>query len=350
VNQPASETRGKQKLLIAVLQYSISFAILAWLFNRASQDDSFAQLQQQASQWQLRNWLLLGGAFFTGLAAVATTFFRWWVMVRTLDLPFRLADALRLGFVGYFFNFLTLGVVGGDSLKAYFIAQQQPGRKTEAVSSVVADRLLGLYALAIVAAVALLNVEVVDPKVRAVLQGTLGFLLVGGVVGIVFIFWGGRFDKPDLDQLTDSDTVGQRILTALLLFRSKLGRLFALLVLSLFTHVLFALCVFMIACGMGGNPPGWGQHLVMVSIANVAGSLPLPGGLGGFEVGLDFLYRRVAGVQTSQGFVVALGYRLMTLGIALVGVVYYFTGRRELSHLMQEAEAAGKAEKTASTS
>ena len=329
-----------RKLLIGVVQYSISFAILAWLFHRASREDYFDRLREQASQWQMSNWLLLGGAFVVGLAAVTTTFFRWWVMVRSLDLPFRLADAFRLGFVGYLFNFLTLGVVGGDSLKAYFIAQQQPGRKTEAVSSVIADRLLGLYALAIVAAVALLSVEVVDPKVRAVLQGTLGFLLLGGVAGVVFIFWGGRFEKPGLNQLTDSDTVGERILTALLLFRSKLGRLFALLILSLFTHVFFALSVFMIACGMGGNPPGWGQHLVMVSIANVAGSLPLPGGLGGFEMGLDFLYRRVAGVQTSQGFVVALGYRLMTLGIALVGVVYYFMGRRELSRLMREAEAA----------
>ncbi|MFP6604489.1 MAG: lysylphosphatidylglycerol synthase domain-containing protein, partial [Pirellulaceae bacterium] len=222
---------------------------------------------------------------------------------------------------------------------------QHPGRKTEAVSSVVADRLLGLYALAIVAAAALLNVEVVDPKVRAVLQGTLGFLLVGGVAGVIFIFWGGRFGKPDLNQLTESDTVGQRILTALLLFRSKLGRLFALLILSLFTHVFFALCVFMIACGLGGNHPSWGQHVVMVSIANVAGSIPVPGGLGAFEMALDFLYRRVADVQDSQGFVVALGFRLMTLGIALVGVVYYLSGRRELSRLMREA--AGEAEKTA---
>jgi uncharacterized membrane protein YbhN (UPF0104 family) len=339
VTQPATERRGKRKLLIGVLQYSISFAILAWLFHRASKDASFDRLRDQASLWQLSNWLLLGGAFVMGLAAVTTTFFRWWMMVRTLDLPFRLADAFRLGFVGYLFNFLTLGVVGGDSLKAYFIAQQQPGRKTEAVSSVIADRLLGLYALAIVAAAALLSVEVVDPKVRAVLQGTLGFLLVGGVAGALFIFWGGRFEKPDLNQLTESDTVGQRILTALLLFRSKLRRLFGLLVLSLFTHVLFALCVFMIACGLGGNPPSWGQHLVMVSIANVAGSIPLPGGLGGFEMGLDFLYRRVANIEDSQGFVVALGFRLVTLGIALVGIFYYLVGRREMNRLMHAAEA-----------
>ncbi|MCP4813326.1 MAG: hypothetical protein GY888_12500, partial [Planctomycetaceae bacterium] len=159
---------------------------------------------------------------------------------------------------------------------------------------------------------------------------------------LVFIFWGGRLQQPDLAQLSESDTVGQRIVTALLLYRSKLGRLAALLTLSLLTHVLFAVCVFMIACGLGGDHPSWGQHVVMVAIANVAGSIPLPGGLGGFEYGLDFLYRRVANVQDSQGFVVALGFRLVTLGIALVGVFYYLAGRREMNRLMQAAEEASQ--------
>ena len=341
--------RGSRKLWISAAQYGITVLILGYLFYGAAQDESFSRLQDQATQWQMSNWLLLGGAFVVGLGAVAPTFFRWWAMVRALDLPFRLQDAFRLGFVGFLFNFLTLGVVGGDSLKAYFIAQQQSGRKTEAVSTVNADRLMGLYALAIVAALALLGVDVVDEKVRVVLQGTLGFLLLGGVAGLVFIFWGGRLQQPDLAQLSESDTVGQRIVTALLLYRSKLGRLAALLTLSLLTHVLFAVCVFMIACGLGGDHPSWGQHVVMVAIANVAGSIPLPGGLGGFEYGLDFLYRRVANVQDSQGFVVALGFRLVTLGIALVGVFYYLAGRREMNRLMQAAEAAEVTSQPAAT-
>ena len=70
MTQPATERRGKRKLLIGALQYSISFAILAWLFHRASKDASFDRLRDQASLWQLSNWLLLGGAFVMGLAAV----------------------------------------------------------------------------------------------------------------------------------------------------------------------------------------------------------------------------------------------------------------------------------------
>ena len=71
-----------------------------------------------------------------------------------------------------------------------------------------------------------------------------------------------------------------------------------------------------------------------------AGAFPLPGGFGAFEIALDFLYRGMASVPTaaSQGFVVALAFRVIQILIALIGVVYYFTGRREVDELVKEAE------------
>ena len=40
------------------------------------------------------------------------------------------------------------------------------------------------------------------------------------------------------------------------------------------------------------------------------------------------------------GVLVALGYRLVTIGIAAVGVVYYWTCRREVQDVLAEAESA----------
>ena len=340
MDQELSGRRRSRKLLIGAAQYAISFSILSFLFYRASQAESFRDLQSQASQWELSNWVLLGGAFLVGLFAVATTFFRWWVMVRTVGIQFRLQDAFRLGFVGFLLNFVTVGVIGGDSLKAYFIAQQQPRHKTEAVSSVIADRLLGLYALAMVATVASLTVEVDNESFRLVLLVGLGFFLLGGIAGTIFVLVGGLFEKPALDQASRG-SVGQRIVRALLLYRSKLGRLASLLILSLFTHVLYAMCVYMIALGLNGpSSPTLGQHLVMVSISNVAGSVPLPGGIGGFEAALDELYFLIAKLPKGKGLIVALGYRLVTIVIALIGAIYYLVGRREMKKLMQQAQAA----------
>src|SRR6185295_6187786 len=51
-------------------------------------------------------------------------------------------------------NLLPFGLVAGDSLKAVMLIQLNPRRKTEAVASVLVDRVVGLYALLLLAAIA----------------------------------------------------------------------------------------------------------------------------------------------------------------------------------------------------
>ncbi len=82
---------------------------------------------------------------------IGTQYFRWYGLVRALDLPFTLRNAVRLGMVGTFYNTFLPGAIGGDLVKAYFIAKGQPDRKAAAVSTVVADRLLGLFGLLVFA-------------------------------------------------------------------------------------------------------------------------------------------------------------------------------------------------------
>jgi hypothetical protein len=59
--------------------------------------------------------------------------------------------------------------------------------------------------------------------------------------------------------------------------------------------------------------------------------------LGGFEFALDWLYRTMgpAGMADSWGFVVALGYRIVTLVIAGIGVVVYLASRKDIKRLIE---------------
>ena len=70
--------------------------------------------------------------------------------------PCAWSEALRIGFLGYLFNFAPLGIVGGDLLKAWLLARIQHGRRAEAVATVIVDRLVGLYLLFVVATAAIL--------------------------------------------------------------------------------------------------------------------------------------------------------------------------------------------------
>ena len=79
--------------------------------------------------------------------ALSLQLFRWFILIRALDLPFSLRNTFRLGMVGVFYNTFLPGSVGGDLLKAYFIAKEHPERKARAIATVIADRALGLFGL-----------------------------------------------------------------------------------------------------------------------------------------------------------------------------------------------------------
>ena len=53
---------------------------------------------------------------------------------------------------------------------------------------------------------------------------------------------------------------------------------------------------------------------------------------------MAILYRVIPAAPSGDGFLVSLVYRLITIMIAAIGVVYYWAGRREVGELLREAE------------
>ena len=98
--------------------------------------------------------------------AVLLTFVRWWYLVRALAIPLRFSDSIRIGFWGYLFNFLPLGIVGGDVVKTVMLDHEYPRNRAKALASVLVDRVIGLYVLFVVASVAILADSVLAGQSR----------------------------------------------------------------------------------------------------------------------------------------------------------------------------------------
>lgn len=331
------------KVFIQFLKYGISAGIIAYLVIDAQSDKTFAQLIDQPKRWDV---LFL--AWLACLLAVALTIVRWHVLVRALDLPFSLRDAFRLGFLGYLLNFISLGSVGGDLFKAVFMAREQPGRRAEAVATVVVDRVIGLFMLFVLATIAILCTGQLHSSVReiqVICQGTIAATAVGTAAMVVLMIPGvtqGAFSEF-LAKLPRMGPVFGKLLGAIRMYRSRMGVLFAACLISAAVHVLSTVGIYLIARGLPGESPSLGSHFLIVPLAMVTGVLPLPvNGLGAFEAVVNFLYVRFGGpmaVLEGQGFIVALGYRAATILIAMVGVCFYLTSRREVSQTLREAES-----------
>ena len=328
-----------KKLLITLLKIALSVGILGYLVWDARRNEAFSALWQQP-----KNWGVLAGALAACSLAVILTLVRWCYLVRALGLPLSMRDALRIGFLGYLFNLAPMGIVGGDLVKGVMLARHQKGRYAEALASVFVDRFIGLYTLFVVASAAIVlsgfwNIA----EVRWICDATL---LITGVatVAVVLLLLPDRSEGRSTRWIGRIPYVGSpllRIIDAVQLYRRRLPVLAGSAAMSVAVHSLFTLGVFFIASGLYGRVPALGMHFVLSPLSAATGVLPLP--MGPFEFVLDRLYLYVpvvgGGVMgPGQGLVVALGYRLITVLIAGVGICYYLGSRQELAQALHEAE------------
>lgn len=327
------------RTLITLAKFAVSFGILGYLFYNAWQQNQFHELASATTRWE---WWLIGLA--ACLAATLVSFYRWWALVRALEIPFRLIDAMRLGFISQLFNLLSIGVFGGDAMRAFAAARQVPHRMPEAVASVVVDRAIGLLTMFIFGATAywlsdFSQIQARHPKTLEAVRIVCIFATIASVVGvaglIVILMSPGLNRWPLMRAIVAIPKMGptiERLLNVILVYRRSKPQMFCAFLNSMSVNALLAISIFAIAHGISDNHPTLMQHLVISPVVMVANAAPLPGGLGGMEISLDLMYKAFSQVDApaEHGFIVALGYRVVLLIIAGIGVIFYFAKKPAL--------------------
>ena len=94
--------------------------------------------------------------------------------------------------IGIFFNLIIPGTVGEDLCKMYYISSHSSGKTTEAVLTVMLDRIIGLFGLFLVVFVAILFsldfLNSISPQIRfsVYLIGSGSF---AGIIGFFIIYY-----------------------------------------------------------------------------------------------------------------------------------------------------------------
>jgi glycosyltransferase 2 family protein len=320
-----------KRLAFAVVKIGLSLAIVAYLIVKAKNDRAFAELAEQP-----KNWGLLGLACAAFLAALLVTHVRWCYLVRGLDLPFRMRDAFRLGFLGYLFNLAPAGIVGGDLLKGVMLVRQLNGHRAKATASVLVDRVIGLYVLFLVASVAILATGYYR-QVVAISVACLAVTVAGGVL-LMAVFAPGPVGVRIATLAGQLPRIGrplEQLLITLRLYHRCLPMLAVTAIMTVAVHLLNPLGLYLIGCGLYDRVLPFSTQVVVVSLAASTSVIPLP--LGPFEVVLEFLYCR-SGMPLHQGLIVALAFRIATLLLAVIGMVYYVASRDQVAGGLSVAE------------
>ena len=275
-------------------------------------------------------WLLLV-AMAASLTGVLVTALRWWMLLRIQRIRIPLWEAVRLTFLGQFYSLVVPGTVGGDVVKAYYVTKHTDA-KAGAILSVFIDRVLGLAALTLVAAVAL-GVALLsglgqwsDPMIRR--SATVMGCVVAAVVIVMAIVLSGALRRvlhlqkfyKRLPFAKTIESFGQ----AAGLYRRRWKTLAQVAGMMLAAPAIWVAALALIGCSIY-LPVLWHSYFLYIPLIYILGSVPLtPGGAGWIE----YLYLVFFGgmANSSEILAFALLARLIPIAWAIPGMIVAISG------------------------
>lgn len=255
---------------------------------------------------------------FTG-ALVAIT--RWWRLLAIAGCRTRWTSALRLSFLGFFFNLvLPAGITGGDVIKAVLVVRENPDRRADAFVTVVVDRALGLLVLMGLAAAVVLASGERFAELR--LPVVLAF------VAALIVLWVMLHPGPRrwlrlgalLERMPQRERL-KAIDQALRIYAQHPFELLVAVALSAVNHICIGAAIFFLGHAFGDTLT-FVEYIGVAAIANTISSVPVtPAGWGVGEWAFGSLFH-ILGSPSTLGVAVSVAYRLLTAVPGLVGGLF----------------------------
>lgn len=280
-------------------------------------------------------------AMLSFLTALLFAITRWWRLLNLAGCQVSWLAAFRLSYLGLFFNLVMPGLTGGDVVKAVLAVRENPGKRPDALVSVVVDRLMGMFALAFLASVVILIADQFA-ELRPVVPPIMALMGLGALVYTSRRVRALLRFEALLDRLPMSERF-KSLDAAVLVYRRRPLELLLAFALSMGNHFLAVTGV--MALGMAFGIPaalaGFVDYLAIVPVANMLSSIPIaPGGWGVGEAAYSYLFGMV-GVAASLGVAVSIGFRLCQMLIGFLGGLYLLKpGTKVDAAEIAEAESA----------
>jgi uncharacterized protein (TIRG00374 family) len=269
---------------------------------------------------------------------------QWLLGAQGIRIPF--LRTVQLVYIGNFFNIALPGAVSGDFVKAFYVANEAKGLRGRAFGSILFDRIVGLSALVMVSAGALIiDLDALSgtPLLRAirlpVLLAAFGFLSF-----YLYLFLVREKRDPLMLALRSAETkaprVGSftRIYEGVRHYRSHRWTVVKALVLSILIHVMVASSCLLFAHAFGETSIERLAVYVIVPLGLLVTAVPvLPGGVGTGHAAFAFLFAFLGSQRGGDVFSLNV---LMSFAIGAVGGLVYLRYKSERPIPVLETERA----------
>ncbi|HEX9880333.1 MAG TPA: lysylphosphatidylglycerol synthase transmembrane domain-containing protein [Candidatus Binatia bacterium] len=309
-----------KRALLITLKGSVSLALLVYLFTRIDVEGLLGVLRSTRPAYVLVVLVLY-------LASQIVSSFRWALLARPVgfDRPFK--EFIVYYLIGMFFNLFAPSTVGGDVGRVYYLASSSPQSQTwitrtaTALSTVVADRAVGMAVLIWIAACALILFPgyALPPPVRYVTFGLALGLLLGWLLLPLFYRFFQRLLQP----------LGEGLRVAIQTYLSKRQVVLKTMVLSLVIHFGQAALHVVLGWSLDLEIP-WSYAFILYPLVGAFAAIPISfNGIGLREGGYLFMLQRIEISPEKALAFSLLWFTVVVLDSLVGGVVFVFRRRRE---------------------
>jgi uncharacterized protein (TIRG00374 family) len=283
---------------------------------------------------------LLGVGLLIVQCSLLITFVRWFLLVRVIEPRFTLRSTMLLGFIGYVFNLVIPGAVGGDLIKAAYLVRMHI-KKTQAVASMVIDRIVGLLGLFILAGLAgALAWTMVTHDVRKLIVAA--WIMTGlGASGLVVIFTQALSQLfPGLARSDHRHSRLGLIISELhamsTTYRRRLDVVAVTLGMSVLVHSLNVLAFYLMGKMLyPGMATTLGEHFLMVPLTLFTMVVPVPFGALGVAEGAGDRIGELVGHPS--GALAMMAFRVLMYSSGLIAACVYLANLAEVRSLTATA-------------
>lgn len=316
-----------RSLLLFALKVIVATVLITWLVRSGALDMRALGLLFSKPELLVANLGLFAAGTFLGAM-------RWRALLLLAGVRLPILRVLQLHLSALFFNVVIPGNVGGDVVKALYVARDSaPEKRTTILLIVFIDRLMGLAGLVTVATlITLVRGPTLwsDPLLRP-LAGAVALLGAGVLIGPAILVMVMRRSGDRIEAWTTGTTriaklLGQ-LVAAMRLLSSAPSRLFQALGFSMTLHLCAIGLFTLLARSIGGFDVGFAEMATVFPLGILTMILPLsPSGLGVGHVAFDRLFTAIG---LTGGATIFNVYLIGQITPCLVGIFPYLALKRE---------------------
>jgi uncharacterized protein (TIRG00374 family) len=311
--------RLNRKQLVGMAQIALSIVLLIWLLSRIG-------LSEVLSTLATINWMWYALAFALFQLNVVIRAFRWYVLLHSLNDRPSFLYLVYLYYIGFFANNFIPSGFGGDLVKVVSLRQSH-GHGTEALSSVLMERVTGLVGSSLIALIALgwnMSSHTADLHLPTILWLLIGVTAVGIPIAFFIARWSNPIDWflrvfPNGRNLPLFDKVENLVST---IHRYPIQALFTSLLISIPFTLNLILVQMTIARAFDVHLP-FRIFALFVPIISIINLLPITfNGLGLREGIYTFLFVPI-GVPAATAVSMSLAFYFLRFSAGLLGGLMY---------------------------